>query len=109
MICAGDPAGMNTPSTDFHALPAQTAPVDPLVRLPAACSATGVKRSKLYADIQDSLFTPPVKAGRTSLWPQSEIAAINAARIAGRSDDEIRSLVKKLIEARADKAKAVSS
>lgn len=109
MIGAGDAAGMNTPSANFHAAPAQTAPVDALVRLPAACSAAGVKRSKLYADIQDSMFTPPVKAGRTSLWPASEIAAINAARIAGWSDDEIRALVKKLIEARADKAKAVSS
>ena len=96
--------GMNTPSINFHAAPAPAAPVDHLVRLPAVCSATGVKRSKLYANIQDSLFTPAVKAGRTSLWPASEIAAINAARVAGKTDDEIRALVKRLIAARADRA-----
>jgi prophage regulatory protein len=33
-------------------------------------------------------------------WPSSEVAAINAARIAGKTDDEIRALVVKLEEAR---------
>jgi prophage regulatory protein len=33
-------------------------------------------------------------------WPANEVAALNAARIAGKSDDEIRQLVRKLEAAR---------
>ncbi len=33
-------------------------------------------------------------------WPSSEVVAINAARIAGKSDEEIRALVVKLEAAR---------
>jgi prophage regulatory protein len=42
-----------------------------------------------------------VKLGARAVgWPAREVAAINAARIAGRSDDEIRVLVTKLEAAR---------
>ena len=34
-------------------------------------------------------------------WPESEIAAINAARIRGESDDAIRALVSEIHAARA--------
>ncbi len=37
---------------------------------------------------------------RASAWPAHELAAINAARIAGKSDDQIRRLVIDLIVAR---------
>jgi prophage regulatory protein len=33
-------------------------------------------------------------------WPSSEVTAINAARIAGKTDEEIRALVVKLEAAR---------
>lgn len=33
-------------------------------------------------------------------WPAHEVAALNAARIAGKSDDEIRILVQELESAR---------
>jgi prophage regulatory protein len=73
---------------------------------------TGLGPTKVYALIKDGLMTPPVKlTPRTSAWPEDEIAAINAAKIAGHSDDQIRALVRKLIAARhidplARKAKA---
>jgi prophage regulatory protein len=42
-----------------------------------------------------------VKIGaRAAGWPASEVQALNAARIAGKSDDEIRELVLKLEAAR---------
>jgi prophage regulatory protein len=42
-----------------------------------------------------------VKIGaRASGWPSSEVAAINAARIAGATNEEIRALVAKLVAAR---------
>ena len=42
-------------------------------------------------------MTPPVNLGGRSVgWPEHEIAAINAALIAGKSEAEIKELVKKL-------------
>lgn len=53
--------------------------------------------STVYAHVQDGVLTPPVKIGlRASGWPEHEADAINAARIAGQSNDEIRELVKTL-------------
>jgi len=50
-------------------------------------------------------MTPPVKLGeRCAAWPLHEIAAINAARIAGKSDEEIRELVTQLEQQRMAKA-----
>jgi len=42
-------------------------------------------------------MTPPVSLGGRSVgWPEYEITAINAALIAGKSETEIKELVKKL-------------
>ena len=72
-----------------------------LIRLPNVLRQRGKSRSSHYGDIQQGLFTPPVKIGaRASAWPDNEVEALNAARIAGKSDDEIRDLVKKLIASR---------
>jgi prophage regulatory protein len=46
-------------------------------------------------------MTPPVKfSERCSIWPEHEISAINTARIAYKSSDQIRELVKKLQQQR---------
>jgi prophage regulatory protein len=74
-----------------------------LLRLPAVMTATGQSRSTLYLRIKQRLMTPPVKLGeRCAAWPEREIAALNAARISGKSDEEIRSLVVALERQRAD-------
>ena len=53
--------------------------------------------STVYAHVEDGVLTPPVKIGlRASGWPEHEVDAINAARIAGKSNAEIRDLVKTL-------------
>lgn len=76
-----------------------------LLRLPAVMTATGLTRSTLYLRIKQRLMTPPVKLGeRCAAWPLHEIAAINAARIAGKSDEEIRELVNQLEQQRMAKA-----
>ncbi len=68
-----------------------------ILRLPAVLSERGRSRSAHYLDIQQGLFTRPVAIGLRAVgWPSSEVAAINAARIAGKADDEIRALVVKL-------------
>lgn len=71
--------------------------INPLRRLPDVKEATGKSRSTIYRDIKRGLFTKPVSiGGDRSAWPQNEIEAINKARIAGKSDDEIKKLVEQL-------------
>ena len=66
-------------------------------RLPAVKSESGLSRSTIYLRIAQGLWTKPVSLGARAVgWPSGDAAAINAARIAGKSDDEIRALVVKL-------------
>lgn len=66
-------------------------------RIPAVLRIRGRSRSAHYKDIQDGLFPHPVRIGQRAVGhPDSELAALNAARISGKSDDEIRALVKQL-------------
>ena len=72
-----------------------------ILRLAATLAKTGKTRSPHYADIALGVFTKPVKLGvRAAGWPEHEVEAINAARVAGASDSDLRKLVCKLHEAR---------
>lgn len=72
-----------------------------ILRLPAVLRARARSRSAHYLDIQQGLFTHPVQIGLRAVgWPATELAMLNAARIAGKTDDEIRALVAKLEAAR---------
>ena len=75
-----------------------------LLRLPAALAMRGgIGKSKHYQDIEDGLMTHPVPIGANSVgWPLRDILVINAARISGRGDDEVRALVVELEDSRAD-------
>ena len=58
---------------------------------------TGYSRSTIYLRITQWLWPKPVNLGPRAVgWPASEVAALNAARIAGQTDDEIRALVTRL-------------
>jgi prophage regulatory protein len=62
---------------------------------------TGESRSTRYNRIGEGLFPKPVRLGPRSVgWPEEEVRALNAARIAGKTNDEIRALVHKLHAAR---------
>ena len=75
--------------------------VEPLLRRPSIQHASGQSRSTLYLRISEGLWTRPVAIGpRAVAWPAHEVAALNAARIAAKSDDEIRVLVTHLHAAR---------
>lgn len=66
-------------------------------RKPEVMRATGRSHSSLYNDINDGLLTEPVRIGHQAVaWPDYEIDAINRARIAGKTDAEIRALVAEL-------------
>jgi prophage regulatory protein len=72
-----------------------------LTRLPGVLAERGVRKTQHYYDVKNGLFTRPVKIGkRASAWPAHEVAAINQARIAGKSDEEIKKLVAELEAAR---------
>lgn len=66
-------------------------------RLPAVKYESGLSRSTIYLRIAQGLWTKPISlGGRAVGWPASEVAALNAARIAGKTDDDIRALVQTL-------------
>jgi prophage regulatory protein len=75
--------------------------INRILRGSAVDHETGDSRSTRYDRIKKRLFPTAVKLGPRSVgWPESEVAAINAARIAGKSDEQIRALVLKLEAAR---------
>jgi prophage regulatory protein len=72
-----------------------------ILRLPTVKAETGISRSTLYLRISQGLWTKPVRLGTRAVgWPSHEVAALNAARIAGKNEAEIRLLVDRLESAR---------
>ena len=68
-----------------------------ILRMPAVKSESGLSRSTIYLRISQRLWTKPVSLGARAVgWPSDEVAAINAARISGKTDEEVRALVAKL-------------
>lgn len=74
-----------------------------ILRLPAVKARTGHRAdASIYNAIRAGLFTVGVHIGqRAKGWPDYEVDAINAARIAGKSDDDVRELVRSLHAKRA--------
>lgn len=82
--------------------------VNAILRLPAVKAQSGASRSTIYLRIQQGLWPKPVKLGPRSVgWPASEVSALNAARIAGMVDTEIRALVATLEAARKSAASQI--
>lgn len=70
-------------------------------RLKTVIERVGKKKSSIYRDIHDGLLTRPVSVGARSVgWPSHEIDEIISARIAGKSSDEIKELVVRLMAKR---------
>ena len=68
-----------------------------ILRLPDVQAQSGYARSTIYLQISQGLWTKPVRLGLRSVgWPAYEVDMLNSARIASLSDENIRSLVKKL-------------
>jgi prophage regulatory protein len=77
------PRGSNMPKT--------------ILRLPSVKSESGLSRSTLYLRIAQGLWTKPISLGGRSVgWPASEVTALNTARIAGKTDYDVRALVRSL-------------
>jgi prophage regulatory protein len=68
-----------------------------ILRIPAVKFQSGLSRSTIYQRIAEGLWTKPVSLGARAVgWSSDEVDAINSARIAGKTDEEIRTLVAKL-------------
>ena len=69
-----------------------------ILRMPAVKGRAGHRSdASIYNAIRDELFTTGVAIGqRAKGWPDYEVDAIITARVAGKSDDQIRELVKVL-------------
>lgn len=88
------------PGTAFT--PAQLVP-NALLRTKDVCAVTGMARPTLYQAMAEGLWPRPIKLGeKSSAWPARECNAVLAARIAGRTNDEIRELVAELMAARSN-------
>ena len=71
-------------------------------RMASVKDETGHKsHASIYTAIKRGLFVRPVSIGERSVgWPDYEVKAINQARIAGQTDDQIKALVNRLHEKR---------
>ena len=86
-----------------------------ILRIPAAKTQSGYSRSTIYLRIAQGLWSKPVNLGPRAVgWPSNEIEekhcpddarprmALNAARISGKTDTQIRELVESLHTKRKD-------
>lgn len=75
-----------------------------ILRMPAVKAETGHRsHASIYNAIRAGLFTKPVPIGERAVgWPDYEICSLNAARIAGLTENEIRELVNRLHAKRAE-------
>lgn len=72
-----------------------------ILRLPKVLAMSGCSRSYIYQLINEGLWPKSVRIGvRAVGWPESEVAAVCAARIAGKSNEEIQRLIRFLHERR---------
>jgi len=72
-----------------------------IIRIKEVLARTGKCRSAIYAEAVAGTFTPPIKIGaRASGWPDYEVDEINAARVAGKAEADIKKLVVDLVNRR---------
>lgn len=75
-----------------------------LIRIKSVKSETGERsNATVYSNIREGLFPKAVQIGKRSVgWPDYEVKAICAARIAGKTNAEIKELVRYLHGRRAE-------
>lgn len=67
-------------------------------RIQVVKAATGYRSTaSIYNNINAGLWTKPVRIGQRSVgWPSDEVIAVNKARVAGATDEQLRELVSRL-------------
>ena len=71
-------------------------------RIQVVKAATGYRSTaSIYNNIKAGLWTKPVRIGQRSVgWPSDEVIAVNKARVAGATDEQLRELINRLHEKR---------
>ncbi|MBE2263412.1 MAG: AlpA family phage regulatory protein [Burkholderiaceae bacterium] len=79
-----------------------------ILRMQAVKAETGHRsHASIYNAVRAGTFTKPVQIGLRAVgWPADEVSAINLARVAGMSEDQLRQLVIHLHAKRAELATA---
>jgi prophage regulatory protein len=79
-----------------------------ILRKPEVKAETGWRSdASVSKAVRDGLLTKPVQLGPRAVgWPDNEVKAINSARIAGKTDADIRALVTRLHAQRKELATA---
>jgi len=68
-----------------------------VLRAAELLSILSCAKSKLHKDVKDRVMTAPIRPShRMAFWPESEVRIIQAARIAGKTPDELRAIVEQL-------------
>lgn len=76
-----------------------------VIRKPEACDRAGLSNTSLFEQTKAGLFPPPISLGSRAVgFISHEIQAVISARSVGKSDDEIRQIVKALIKQREQSA-----
>jgi prophage regulatory protein len=72
-----------------------------IVRRPSVLKLLQISRSNLYKKIEQGLWPAPIQLGaRAVAWLSNENEQVLGAMIAGQSQEEIKQLVKTLVEHR---------
>lgn len=78
-------------------------PRSALIKITAVAAADSTSASSVRRAVADGTLPPPLKLStKCTRWVASEVEAVLAARIAGKTADEIRLLVRQLV---ADRSK----
>ncbi len=94
---------MNAPGLPHP--PATPAKTSIFERPAETCRRTGLGLSTLYAHIDRGIWPEPVRLSRRFVvFPKDEVDAVLNARIAGKSDAEIKTLVATIMQARKQRA-----
>lgn len=73
-----------------------------LIRIATVKKKTALSNGSIYLHVKQGLLPDSIRIGEKAVaWVEGEIDAVVKARIAGKSDAEIRELVAKLIADRA--------
>ena len=76
--------------------------IDRMLREREVLAVIGISRALMWLQVKEGEFIPPVKIGaRAVAWPESEVGQMIRARIAGKSQRQIKALVKKISRERA--------
>lgn len=80
-----------------------------ILRMSEVKAETGHRsHASIYTAIKAGLFTTGVAIGQRAVgWPSDEVQTINAARIAGKSESQIRELVRVLHAKRAEAGRSL--